>query len=93
MTKRVAADEPTKGEPTLRGPTPSKVFQILMWTMVDTTWRLFVPSVGGTALGLWADNSWNTKPWLTITGVVVGSLLSFVLIYAQLKQIKVSKEK
>lgn len=69
-------------------PNAKNIMALMLLTIADTTWRLFLPSVGGTALGLWADNSWDTKPWLTITGVTVGSILSFVLVYAQIKHIK-----
>ena len=55
---------------------------------LDTSTRLFVPSVGGTVLGLWADNSWGTKPWLTLTGVTLGTVIAFSMVYIQLKGVK-----
>lgn len=55
---------------------------------LDTSTRLFVPSVGGTVLGLWADKSWGTKPWGTIAGVTLGSIIAFLLVYLQLKAVK-----
>ena len=58
---------------------------LYIWrTLADTTWRLFVPTVGGTMLGVWADSAWSTKPWLMIAGIVVGALGAFVLVRLQL---------
>ncbi len=56
-------------------------------TLLDTSARLFVPSVGGTALGLWLDITNNTKPWFTIGGVTLGTIIAFGLVYAQIKTI------
>jgi F0F1-type ATP synthase assembly protein I len=65
-----------------------------MFLMIaDTSARLFVPSIGGTVLGLWADHSLKTTPWLTVAGVTVGSALAFLLVYLQLKAIKTSEQK
>ncbi len=61
---------------------------VLFGTLADTTWRLFIPTLGGTILGLWGDHSFDTKPWLTISGVVIGAILSLSLIIVQLKGIK-----
>ena len=54
----------------------------------DTTWRMFVPSIGFTLLGVWLDGQLSTKPWLMIIGIGVGCLLAFVLVYRQLAAVK-----
>lgn len=65
-----------------------------MFLMIaDTTARLFVPTIGGTILGLWADHTWGTKPWMTITGVVFGAVIAFLLVNAQLRSIKMADKK
>lgn len=61
---------------------------ILLKTVADTTWRLFVPTVGLTALGVTIDNVFDTKPWLSVVCVVVGAALSFMLVLQQLKKVK-----
>jgi F0F1-type ATP synthase assembly protein I len=72
---------------------PSKRMIFLVFsTMADTTWRLFVPTIGGTVLGLVLDKSWGTTPWLTTTGVILGAVLAFGLVYVQIRSIKLSKE-
>lgn len=60
-------------------------------TLIDTSARLFIPSVGGTVGGLWLDLRIGTKPWFTIIGVLLGTLVAFSLVYLQIKAI--NKEK
>ena len=57
-------------------------------TIGDTTWRMFVPTVGFTLLGVWLDGLWNTKPWLMIAGIAVGVLASVLLVREQLRRVK-----
>lgn len=57
-------------------------------TIGDTTWRMFVPTVGFTLLGVWLDGLWNTKPWLMIAGIAVGALGSVLLVREQLRRVK-----
>ena len=69
-------------------PPPSKEMVILVFSTVgDTTWRLFIPTIGGTLLGLWADKSWNTTPWFMVFGIVLGSAIAVALVRAQLKKV------
>lgn len=60
---------------------------LLISTLADTTWRLFVPTVLGCILGVWADNSIDSKPWFSIIGTMAGILLSVLLVRAQIKRI------
>lgn len=62
--------------------------RVLIATIADTTWRMFVPSVGFTLLGVWADKAWGTKPWLMATGIVVGAVAAYVLVARQTARIK-----
>lgn len=66
---------------------------VFVATMADTTWRMFVPSVGFTLLGVWLDSRWQTKPWLMVFGIIVGSLGAILLVRRQLAQIKARKTK
>ncbi len=60
---------------------------ILLFTIAaDTTWRMFVPIIGGTALGVWADNTYASKPWVTIIGVSIGVVIATLLVRNQLKR-------
>lgn len=60
----------------------------LLLTMADTTWRMFVPSIGVIGSGLWADLKFHTKPWLTLAAVPVGLALSVLLVRRQLRGVK-----
>lgn len=70
-------------------PAPSpKVVMLMFATLADTTARLFVPTIGGTILGIWADHSFNTTPFLTIFGVLLGTALASMLVYLQIQKVK-----
>ncbi len=58
---------------------------VLFGTVADTTWRMFVPTLLGLALGIWADSAFDTKPLFTLTGVILGVVVCLGLIYAQMK--------
>ena len=61
---------------------------IMMQTIIGTTWRMFVPSIGLMLVGLWADLVLHTKPWLMVAGIIVGLATSALLIYQQTRFIK-----
>lgn len=64
----------------------------VMWaTFGDTTWRLFVPSVGGTLLGAWADESWGTTPLMIIIGTALGMSCAIWLVVLQYRKVKGTK--
>ncbi|OYW42434.1 hypothetical protein B7Z28_01525 [Candidatus Saccharibacteria bacterium 32-45-3] len=58
--------------------------KVLLVTIGDTTWRMFVPAVGLTLLGVWADVQFGTKPWLMVAGIVLGFLGAFLLVKKQI---------
>ena len=66
--------------------------RVLLGTIGDTTWRMFVPSVGFTLLGVWADLQLDTKPWLMVVGIVVGCTGAALLVKKQISGIKSRKE-
>lgn len=61
---------------------------VIFKTLFDTTWRLFIPSIGLTVAGVIADKTFSTKPWLTVAGVAVGVALSITLVFLQMKGIR-----
>ena len=65
--------------------------RVLLGTIGDTTWRMFVPSIGFTLLGVWGDNVFATKPWLMICGVVFGFVMAGVLVKRQIDSTKRKK--
>ncbi len=74
-----------KGDDHQIPPKPSTV--ILMLTIADTTWRLFVPSVGLTILGLLLDRQYSTKPWIMIVGIIIGVAAAVLLVRMQIKKV------
>jgi F0F1-type ATP synthase assembly protein I len=70
-------------------PKPTKSQVILMFgTMADTSWRMFIPIISLTVLGIWADRSWQTKPWMTVAGIIIGVILAGLLVQRQLERVK-----
>jgi hypothetical protein len=81
---RASEDKPSD---TPRPPDTSTVV-LLLGTIGDTTWRMFVPTIGLTVLGVYGDNTLATKPWLTIAGIIIGTALAIVLIRNQLRNVR-----
>jgi hypothetical protein len=70
-------------------PPPDKSTVILLLgTIGDTTWRMFVPTIGFTVLGLVADKWLHTTPWIMIAGIILGTYGAYVLVRRQIKEVK-----
>jgi F0F1-type ATP synthase assembly protein I len=69
-------------------PTPPEKSTVVLLFMIaaDTTWRMFVPTLGGTLIGLWAESQWHIKPWGGIIGLMIGIAITAVLIRQQYKK-------
>jgi F0F1-type ATP synthase assembly protein I len=61
---------------------------LIIMTALDTTWRLFAPTLGGVFLGIWLDSIYNTAPIWTIICLIVGTVLSIVLVLRQLNNVR-----
>ena len=59
----------------------------LMFAVLDTTWRMFIPSTGFMMLGVWLDGQYGVKPWYTVAGTLFGLLCSVLLVKKQLREI------
>lgn len=71
-------------DPDNNPPPPSKSAVVLLLKDIgDTTWRMFVPTIGLMSLGYWADSQLHTKPWLFVAGVSVGALVAGYLVRKQ----------
>lgn len=71
-------------------PTPpdTSTVVLLLGTIGDTTWRMFVPTIGLTVLGLLIDKQLHTTPWIMILGIILGTLLAAILVRRQLKEVQ-----
>lgn len=72
-------------------PPPDKsTVVLLLSTIGDTTWRMFAPTIGFTIFGIYGDNTFHVKPWLTISGVLLGGAVAGLLVRQQIKKVKKS---
>lgn len=89
MTRK-AADTPTTHS--LSGKTPF-TGGIIGLTFLDTTWRIVVPVLLLTILGIVADRHFGTAPWITLPAVVVGFVLAGLLVKKQLAAVEAEESK
>lgn len=68
--------------------TKKSVSMLLLATALDTTWRAFVPTIGGTFLGIWLDHTFSVTPLATIICLIVGVALSALLITKQIRDVR-----
>jgi hypothetical protein len=78
---------PNKGDGNSVPPDSSTVILLLL-TIADTTWRLFIPSIGFTVAGLLLDKQFGTTPWIMIAGIILGIIVAILLVRAQLKKVE-----
>jgi hypothetical protein len=57
-------------------------------TALDTTWRAFVPTLGGVFAGIGIDHLFGVAPIATIVCLVLGTILSIFLIAKQLIDVR-----
>ncbi len=67
---------------------PRMTVILLLGDIADTTWRMFVPTLGLAGLGLWVDKTWHTGPLWSLSGVALGVLLAALLVRAQFAKVK-----
>ena len=66
----------------------SGAMMILARTMIGTTWRMFLPTIGLTLLGLWLDNVSGMKMRWLLAGIISGAIISVILVALQIAKIK-----
>lgn len=80
MSKLPSDSEKNGGHDT--PPQPGAAYLIM--SMMDTTWRMFVPTVGLLLVGNALDEHFGTKPWLLLAGAIAGGAIAAILIKLQL---------
>lgn len=55
--------------------------------LVNTAWRIAVPVLLFSVGGIVADKHWNTAPWVTLLGMVIGFIFAGLLIKQQINAI------
>lgn len=64
---------------------------MLLGTIGDTTWRMFVPTIGMTIVGLLVDKWLHTTPWVMVVSIALGAALAYVLVKRQIKKVQQTK--
>lgn len=67
---------------------PQSAALLLISTIADTTWRAFVPTIGGTFLGIGLDKAFNIAPIMTTIFIILGFAISALLIVLQLRAVQ-----
>ncbi len=83
MGKLPAASDSTKSDKSV--PSESATLMLIA-TMADMTWRMFVPTIGLLLVGNMLDDRWHTSPWLMLVGALIGAAIATLLIRAQLRR-------
>ena len=67
--------------------TPSRSDALyIIASMADTTWRMFVPTIGLLLVGNALDEHFRTKPWLLLVGAGLGACIAALLVKQQLNK-------
>lgn len=70
----------------------SSAAQMIWLSLADTTWRVAVPTVAFSALGIVADKKFGTMPLWTLVGLVLGLVAAGALVWKQLKAVTKAEE-
>ena len=54
--------------------------------LLDTTWRMTVPVVIFAGIGIFADITLGSKPWITMLGTIIGFYFAIQLVKRQIAQ-------
>ena len=84
--------QPKPGRTTKQDSSELSTPALLFMTALDTTWRAFVPTLGGVFLGIALDHVFNIAPIATIVCLLAGTALSIFLIAAQLRSVRRSQK-
>ena len=66
---------------------------VLGLELLDTTWRIAAPVLLFAAGGIFADLKLGTKPWLTLSMVVVGFVFAGILVKKQIDAVTKEEDK
>lgn len=67
---------------------PRSSVVLLFLTIIDTTWRMFVPVIGFALVGVRLDILFEKAPICMVTMIFVGIVCSAILVKSQLARVK-----
>lgn len=73
---------------TTKSQSSTSATMLIFMTALDTTWRAFVPTIGGVFLGIGIDHWLNVAPVATIVCLILGTIASALLIAKQLRDVR-----
>ena len=79
--------QPNGSDAPMETPPVKNAALLMISDAADTAWRMFVPTVGATLLGVWADAKLGTKPWIMIFLMIVGVAVMVLLVRRQLQRV------
>lgn len=79
---RTTPDQAEKESSALSAP------MLIFATALDTTWRAFVPTLGGVFAGIGLDHLFGIAPIATIICLLLGVIASALLIAKQLRDVR-----
>lgn len=73
--------------PTTKSPSGSSHFTLrsLAIDFIDTAWRIAVPVLIFSGVGIFLDIKLSSAPWFTLLGMIVGFAFAIVLLKEQLR--------
>lgn len=80
-----APDSTSNGTPD--EPPKQSTVLLLLGTIADTTWRMFVPIVGLLMLGVWVDKTYDSLPWGIVSLTILGIAIAAELVRRQLNSV------
>ena len=83
--KQAAAKTTTNTTKKADGPIGSLSSLTLAVQLLDVTWRVALPIIGLTVLGMRLDRHFKLRPVLTISGLLVSLVVASWLVYVQVK--------
>ncbi len=86
MTQSSQSDATTKQPKADKAPLSASM--LIFATALDTTWRAFVPTLGGVFVGIGLDHLFGIAPIATIVCLLLGTVLSAILIIKQLRDVR-----
>ena len=88
MSQSPRLSESKKSQDSSQTQQPLSAPMLLLFTALDTTWRAFAPTLGGTFLGIGIDSWLGIAPFGVIGCLILGTALSVILITRQLINVR-----